>query len=219
MKKKLVIFGADIMAKMVHFYFSRDSDYEVVAFTVDQEYIKEDIFLGLPVLPFENIERDFPPEKFKMFIAIGPSKMNVNREEKYISAKEKGYHLANYISPNSICNSVINENVFIGDFAIINPFCTIGNNNIFYEHTFIGNDVIIGEHCYFAPKAAIGTFAHIKNNSVIGTCAVVNTNVVVAKKTLVGASCFISIDTKTLGVYGAKSATLYGCISDKLNIS
>lgn len=219
MKNKLVIFGADIMAKMVHFYFSRDSNYEVVAFTVDQEYIKEEIFLGLPVLPFENIEREYPPDKFKMFIAIGPSKMNVNRETKYKNAKEKGYHLANYISPNSICDSVISENVFIGDFAVINPFCNIGNNNIFYEFSYIGNDVKIGDNCYFAPKSSVGTLAEIKDNSIIGIGAIINTKVIINDKTLVGASCFISKDTKASGVYGVKSASLYGCISEKLNIS
>ena len=35
MKKRLVIFGAGDIAQLAHFYFSSDSDYEVVAFTVD----------------------------------------------------------------------------------------------------------------------------------------------------------------------------------------
>ena len=34
MKKRLVIFGAGDIAQLAHFYFSTDSDYEVVAFTV-----------------------------------------------------------------------------------------------------------------------------------------------------------------------------------------
>ena len=219
MKKKLIIFGADIMAKMVHFYFSRDSNYEVVAFTVNQEYIKEPYFIGLPVYPFEVIESVYPPDKFSMFIAIGPSKMNLLREQKYNHAKAKGYTLANYVSPNSICESSVNENVFIGDFSVINPFCKIGNNNIFYEFSYVGNEVIIEDNCYFAPKSAVGSLSHIKNNSIIGIGAVVNTKVVVNEKTLIGASCFISLDTEASGVYGNKSAVLYGCISEKINIS
>ena len=35
MKKPLVIFGGGEIAQLAYFYFSTDSEYEVVAFTVD----------------------------------------------------------------------------------------------------------------------------------------------------------------------------------------
>jgi len=41
----------------------------------------------------------------------------------------------------------------------------------------------------------------------------------VAKQTLVGAAAYISANTEEKGVYGEKSSELYGCISDKLDIS
>ena len=40
-KKKLVIFGIANFAEIAHYYFSNDSEYEVVAFTVDTAYVKE----------------------------------------------------------------------------------------------------------------------------------------------------------------------------------
>ncbi len=39
MKKPLVIFGAGDIAQLAHYYFSTDSDYDVVAFTVDAAYL------------------------------------------------------------------------------------------------------------------------------------------------------------------------------------
>ena len=42
--EKVVIFGATKMAVMTHFYFAHDSHYEVVAFTVDRDYLKEETF-------------------------------------------------------------------------------------------------------------------------------------------------------------------------------
>lgn len=39
-KQSLVIFGSGDIAQLAHYYFSRDSDYEVVAFTVDAAYVQ-----------------------------------------------------------------------------------------------------------------------------------------------------------------------------------
>ena len=36
MHVKVVIFGAGDIARLAHFYFTRDTDHEVVAFTVDK---------------------------------------------------------------------------------------------------------------------------------------------------------------------------------------
>jgi len=47
MKKPLVIFGSGDIAQLAHYYFSMDSNYEVVAFTVDANYIKESEFCRL----------------------------------------------------------------------------------------------------------------------------------------------------------------------------
>ena len=55
MKKHLVIFGTGEIAQLAHYYFIADSDYDVVAFTVDSKYLKDQVFCGLPVIAFENI--------------------------------------------------------------------------------------------------------------------------------------------------------------------
>lgn len=219
MKKKLLIFGNDIMGKLMHYYFSRDSEYQVVAFTVDEKYKNADSYLGLPIVSFENIETSFSPNEYCVFIAIGPSKMNTNREAKFREAKNKGFQCANYISPNASCNSEIGENNFIGDMAVINPFVKIGNNNLIWEHCIVSADSIIENNCYLSPNSSVGTFATIKNNSIVGAGSVVKTSVIVAEKTLIGASCYISTNTKPMGVYGEKNSILYGCISDKINIA
>lgn len=216
--KKLVIFGNGIMAKIAHFYFCRDSQYEVVAFTVDKIYNSIDKFCTLQVVNFEEVESIYPPEHYEMFIAIGPSKMNSIRELKFIEAKKKGYVLATYISPHAICDSKVGENTFVCDMAIINPFVIVGHNILIWEYVRLGNDCIVGDHCYFSPRASISTLAEIEDNVILGTGSVVKTGVKVAKKSLVGATCYISSNTKENGVYGEKCSPLYGCISDKIEI-
>ena len=56
MAKQIVIFGTGEIAELAHYYFKHDSEYEVVAFTVDGQFIKSPMFFDLPVIPFEKIE-------------------------------------------------------------------------------------------------------------------------------------------------------------------
>ena len=84
-KKKLVIFGSGEIAQLAHFYFSNDSDYEVVAFTVNASFIRDDKFCRLPVVAFEDVTIQYPPEEYEIFIALSYSKLNAVRKEKYLA--------------------------------------------------------------------------------------------------------------------------------------
>ena len=214
-----MIFGLDMIAKLAHFYFSRDSNYEVVGFTVDEAYLLNQSFSGLPVVPFESIANQYPPDEYNLFIAIGTSKMNENREKKYLEAKSKGYSLASYISPYAVCDSRVGENSIVGDMTVIQPFVTIGSNNFFWEQCFIGCDSFIGNNCSFSAKSVVSTFAEIQDNVILGSGAIVKTSIRVAKRTLVGAASYISANTKENGVYGERNSHFAGAISHKINIS
>ena len=75
--EKVIIFGTGDISQIAYLYLSENKNYEIVAFTIDKEYIKEDTFLGLPVVAFENLEdeefveyineiiKDFPEYDFK----------------------------------------------------------------------------------------------------------------------------------------------------------
>ena len=54
--KKLIIIGAGETANLAYEYFTHDSEYEVVAFSVNKDYLKETTFKGLPVVEYENID-------------------------------------------------------------------------------------------------------------------------------------------------------------------
>ena len=48
--KKIIIFGSSEIAELAKFYFEEENKAEVVAFTVDDEYLEEDSFLGLSLI-------------------------------------------------------------------------------------------------------------------------------------------------------------------------
>ena len=217
--KKLIIFGNSPLAKLIHFFFTRDSKYEVVAFTVDKEFLKEDTFCGLPVIPFDHIQNEWSPMEYDMFVAVGPKTMNTLREKKFDESKEKGYFLASYISPNSVCNSPIGENSFIGDFVSINPFCQIGFDNFFWEGSIILSDATVYNHCYFSPRAILSPYSVVYNNCIVGAGSIVKSNTKVLMNTLIGANCYLSIDSQENAVFGVKSTDCLGLISKKVDIT
>src|SRR5258708_3005104 len=96
--KPVVLFGAADIASVAHFYFTHDTPRKVAAFTVDQEYLKEKEYCGLPVVAFEEVVSQYPPGQFDMFVAVSYAKMNQVRAQKCQQAREKGYSLVSYIS-------------------------------------------------------------------------------------------------------------------------
>ena len=96
--KKVVIFGTSVFAEIVYFYLTHDSPNQVIAFTVHEKFMDKKKFLGLPVVPFETIEKKYPPEKYTMFIAVGYQKMNKPRAKIFREAKNKGYKLLTYVN-------------------------------------------------------------------------------------------------------------------------
>ena len=96
--KNLVIFGTRQIAEVCAYYFEHDSDYRVVAYTVDGAFLDDDKFRGVPVVPFEDVAKHFAPAEHGMFVAVGYGKMNRLRAEKFAAAKTAGYTLARYVS-------------------------------------------------------------------------------------------------------------------------
>jgi hypothetical protein len=44
LKRKVVVFGISDLAELAHYYLTNDSPYEIVAFTVNKEYLLGDTF-------------------------------------------------------------------------------------------------------------------------------------------------------------------------------
>ena len=87
--KPIVIFGTGQMAELAHYYFTHDSEHEVIAFTVDQSYRQGDTFLDLPLVDFEGVTTPYPPDEFKMFVALSYAKMNKVRADKFFQPQNR----------------------------------------------------------------------------------------------------------------------------------
>lgn len=201
--KKLVIFGAGDIAQLAHFYFSQSKEYEVVAFTVDAEFIKEDQFCQLPVVPFEHLTESHPADEHACFVALSYSALNQIRKEKYLAAKAKGYQLASYISDKaSVLNQGnIGENCFIFEDNTIQPFVRIGHNVTLWSGNHIGHHSIIHDHTFIASHVVVSGGVEIGEQCFLGVNATLRDHIKIGDKCVIGAGALILADAEPEGVY------------------
>ena len=219
MKDKLVIYGTGSFARMMKFYFTEDSNFKVVAFTVDQEYLRDEELDGLPVIPFETITTKYPPEEYCMFVAIGYKKMR-NRKLLFDCAMEKGYQLINYVNSNAIvyndlvcgCNNVIMGNVNI------EPGVSIGDNNILWSDTLICHDAKLGSHNYLSPKCLIGGFTVMNDLCFLGNGSSTIDQVVIGLETYLIAGTIMFGNTTPFTKYLGNPGGAFGRTHEKHGI-
>ena len=203
MKRKLVIFGTGDIAQLAHFYFSKDTDYDVVAFTVDAAYINDKQFCGLPVVPFEDVSVLYPPKEHDFFIAMSYTKLNFLRKEKYFAAKNLNYNLASYISPHAtvLNERNIGENCFIFEDNTIQPFVKIGNNVILWSGNHIGHHSIIHDHCFISSHVVVSGWCKIGEQCFLGVNSTIRNHVKIGEKCVIGAGALLLSDAEPEGVY------------------
>ncbi len=218
--EKVIIFGKGNIQEVALFYLHRDEKYEVAGFTADIEYIKNDIYLGLPMVPFCEVERLFPPKEYKMFIPLGYKKNNHLRAEKYYAAKAKGYEFITYISPKATYyGTPVGENSFIFENNVIQPFTTIGNDTILWSGNHIGHHTKIGNHCFIASHVVVSGVTQVEDYTFIGVNATIGNGIKIAKDNLIGAGAVITKDTKEKEVYVPNKSILLAKKSDEISIN
>ncbi|WP_051575838.1 acetyltransferase [Aquimarina atlantica] len=215
--KSIVIVGTGDYAEMAYMYLKRDTDYKIVAFSVEKEFNTSDEFCGLPVVDFEDIAVDFPKNEYKLLIAIGPNKANTVRERLYKEAKSMGYNFVTYISSKAYVwdSEAIGENSFIFDGCVVEPHAKIGINTVLWSGAVVAHHSVIGDHCFLAPSVAVSGKIVIKNNCFIGINATIRDHVTVAENCIIGCGAVIKKDTVKNGVYSAKGTELLR--SDSMN--
>jgi sugar O-acyltransferase (sialic acid O-acetyltransferase NeuD family) len=201
--RRLVIFGSGDIAQLAHQYFSTDSEYEVVAFTVDEAYVDRGEFCGLPVFAFEEVAMRFPPGDHEMFVALSYSRLNAVRKEKYLAAKAMGYPIASYVSTRAtvLNQKAIGENAFILEDNTIQPFVRIGNNVTLWSGNHIGHHSVIGDHCFVASHVVISGGVAVGEACFIGVNATLRDHIKIGERCVIGAGALLLEDAEPEGVY------------------
>lgn len=200
---RLVIFGAGQIAAVAHYYFTEDSPYDVAAFTVDAAYLGGTELFGLPVVPFEEVEELYPPDDFRLFVAMGYGKVNANRAAKVAEARSKGYRMASYVSSRAwVWNGFQpRENLMLMEHNTIQPYVTVGENTTLWSGNHIGHHTTIGDNCFIASHAVISGSVTIGSNCFVGVNATVRDNVSLGAHCVLGAGSLVVRDAPDYTVF------------------
>jgi sugar O-acyltransferase (sialic acid O-acetyltransferase NeuD family) len=203
MRRPLVIVGAGEFAQIACEYFTHDSDYEVVAFSVERDYLTQDTLAGLPVLAYETLTERYPASECELYVAIPATHLNRLRTRFYRDAKSKGYRFASYISSRAFVwrNAEIGENCFIFEGNVIQPFVRIGNNCIFWSGNHVGHRTVVHDNVFVASHAVISGYCEIGASCFIGVNATFNDQVKVAEDNVIGAGALVTRDTEPGRIY------------------
>jgi sugar O-acyltransferase (sialic acid O-acetyltransferase NeuD family) len=204
---KVIIYGTGSHAELVYYYMQHFQLYNVKAFTVQNEYLEEKKLMGLSVVPYENILELYPPNEYKIFIAIGPQYVNKAREKMYLDAKAKGYTFVNCICPPAgiFPDLVTGDNVFIGYTSALSPFVKIGNNVSILDSK-IAHHCQINDHA-FITNSTVGGICTVENNVFIGLGSTIAPHLQIGKNSFIGMKCLITKDVSPGSVYTDNKTT------------
>lgn len=205
---KVVIFGVLDTAELAHFYLTHDSEHEVAAFSVTGEYLKQETFKGLPVVPFEDVAGRYPPDRYEFFVPMTGRNMNRLRESIYRQVKDKGYRLITYVSSKATVfpNAPIGENCFVLEDNTIQPFASIGDNVVLWSGNHIGHHSVIKEHVFFTSHVVLAGHCVVESYCFFGVNSTIRDHIRVAEGSLIGMGAVVTADTEPWCIYTGISA-------------
>lgn len=203
MKKPIVIFGTGPIAEVAKYYFSGDESRSIAAFTVDGRFVEADTFCGESVVPFEELPARFPPDSHDLFVALGYTKLNSVRRQKFEEATALGYTLPSYVSPRAtiLNDQQIGANCFILEDNTVQPFVRIGNNVTLWSGNHIGHHSVIDDHVFIASHAVVSGNCRIGEASFLGVNATLRDSISIGSRCVIGAGALILSDAEDDGVY------------------
>jgi sugar O-acyltransferase (sialic acid O-acetyltransferase NeuD family) len=205
---KVILFGTGRGADVAYRFLTRDSEHQICGFAVDRQHLNRKSFHGLPVVAFEDVEKHFPPDEFRMFVLLGYQRMNTLRAQKYLDGKRKGYSFISYANSGFYRAEGLNigENCFILDNQSISLDVKIGNNVVMWSSNHIGDLTVIGDHVWLASHVTIAAEVEVRPYCFLGIGATVGNKVELAAKTFVGANALVASNTAENSVYLAGEA-------------
>jgi sugar O-acyltransferase (sialic acid O-acetyltransferase NeuD family) len=194
--KPLIIAGDSAFAEVAYEYFTYDSDYDVVAFAVEREYLKRQSLFEKPVVALEDVESRFRPEEHSFFAATVYTQFNKLRARLYSAMKGKGFAPASYISPRAMVwrNVKLGEHCFIFENNVVQAFAEIGDNAVLWSGNHIGHHSRIGSHCFISSHVVISGFVNVGEYTFVGVNATVANNINIGRKCTIGAAALILAD-------------------------
>jgi len=187
--KKLLLIGAGEFADIAYEYFTVDSEFEVVGFAVEREFLTESEKFGLPMVALEEAEEHFAPGSVWAHVAVTSTKLNRVRERLVGCARDKGYPMASYISSHAFVwrTAKLGANVFIFENNVVQHGVDLGDGVVLWSGNHIGHQSKIGDFCFVSSHAVVSGYCTIGRRCFVGV------NASFADNITIGEDCFVAL--------------------------
>ena len=204
LKRQLLIVGNGDFAELWEYYVRNYfSQFNVAAFTVDAAYIQKPFLTGIPVVPFESLQKQYPPAEYEILIAIGYKQMNIVRAKKVQECGAMGYNMPNFVHPSAYSDKdvVLGKANLILERTVLAHGVKIGDGNILWNSVNLSHEAQIGDFNYLSPGTILAGKANVGSYCFFGIGSSVRGNRMIKDYTLVGAEAYINEETISYGVY------------------
>jgi sugar O-acyltransferase (sialic acid O-acetyltransferase NeuD family) len=200
--KKIVIIGNSMAAELLYEYLRRDIRYNIAAFSVDAQYMKEATLFECPVVDLANLVTDYPPDEYSVLVAIGYGDLNRNRERIFSRLKFMGYKIETYIHPDArVYSPQIGEGAVIMPNAFIDVYAQIGENTVIWGNCSVSHHAIVSPNCWLATGSVVSAGVKLGANSFVGVNSTIVNNITVGSHNIIGANALVVKNTPNYKVY------------------
>src|SRR6266576_2961984 len=201
--RKLVIVGDSAFAEVAYEYFTWDSDYEVVGFSVEKDFLKKNSLFGLPVVPFESVQQAFHPREHHLFVAVVYTQLNRLRARLCAQSRTKGFSLASYVSSKAFVwrNVQVGEHCFIFEGNVVQPFVRVGDNVVLWSGNHIGHHSRIRDNVFISSHVVVSGSVDVGENSFLGVNSTLVNDITIGRDTWLGPQVTVTRDVAPGSVY------------------
>ncbi len=206
--QKVILAGNAVTAEILLAYLRQDGRYEVVGFTVDDDYSGKGEMAGYRTVGLSEAVNAFSPNSHRVIMAMGYSDLNRTREAMFSRLTAMGYIAETYIHPDArvYADKALGEGSVVLPGAVIEPHAEVGANTMVWCNVTLAHHSNLGDHCWAASGTVVSGQAKVLHNTFLGVSSTVVNAVTVGQFNVIGAGALISRDTKPYSVHLARSA-------------
>jgi sugar O-acyltransferase (sialic acid O-acetyltransferase NeuD family) len=201
--ERVVIVGTGETASLAFEYFCYDSPHKIVAFSAEAAFITAGSFCGLPLVPFEELAENYPPDDYRAFVSVSLTQLNRVRRRLFDGVKKAGFDCVSYVSGHAFVlpSAHIGENTFVQEHTAVQHGAYVGDNVFLSSGTVVGHSSVVEDDVFTGPHAAICGMCRIGQSSFIGANCSISGGLTVAADCIIGAGANVLANTEPGQVY------------------
>ena len=195
--KGLIIFGSSTLARLAHYYATKELNLDVQGFVVDDEYFGTPSYLSLPVTRWSEFRNLGLQDEVSLHVAVGYRIMRA-RVSAFDRVRALGYQLQNIMSTSAYIaqDVILGDNNLIMPGAVLETGVAIGSNNVVWSNATLCHDCACGSHNFIAANVTVGGGVKIGNANFLGFGSVLLQGIRIGDETLLGAQSLVLHNTK-----------------------